>query len=188
MLALLGQMQHHSAHTKNRRGRPSKISKGWRPEDKPAWMFYRACLVLAVFERARMGGATREDAALWWPKLAAEVLAGRMGGATRKDAATAAINEWKNRHPLRKLSSTEIDNILRYYQPEKTPRVSLRVVEQDVLVEWEIVDGEFQLTGRWETRRVLTMRYAERPRYPKRGCGKRVAMQYSKKYLKKRLP
>lgn len=162
MLALLG--QHDSAHPKNRGGRPSKISKGWRPEDKPAWMLYRACLVLEVVERSRMDGKTRKEAAL------------------------AAISEWKNRHPMGKLSSTEVDNILREYQPERTPRVSLRVVEHDVPVEWEIVDGEIQLTGRWETRRVLTMCYAERPPYPKRGSGKKAAMQYSRKYVTKMLP
>lgn len=156
-LALL--RQRDPEHTKNRGGRPSKISKGWDPEDKPAWMLYRACLVLDVVERARMNGKTRKEAAL------------------------AAIWAWKSRHPMGKLSLTEIDNILREYQPEKTPGVSLRVVEHDVPVEWEIVDGEIQLTGRWETKRVLTMCYDKRPPYPKRGSGKKIVTQYSKRYI-----
>lgn len=160
-LALLGRSD--LGHTKNRGGRPSKISKGWGPEDKDAWMFYRACLVLDVVERARMNGKTRKEAAL------------------------SAISEWKRRHPMGKLSSTEVDNILREYQPENTPKVSLRIVEHDVPVEWEIVDGEIQLTGRWETRRVLTMRYAERPPYPKRGSGKKASRQFSKKFAAKKM-
>lgn len=145
----------------NRRGgRPSKISKGWKPEDKPAWMLYRACLVLAIVERERLNGKTREG------------------------AARAAIAEWKSRCPMGRLSLTEVDNILRKYQPEKKPEVSLRVVEQDVPIEWEIIDGEIHLTGRWETRRVLTMRYAERPAYPKRGGSKRSFSPFSKNYIR----
>lgn len=148
---------------KNRGGRPSKISKGWGSEDKAAWMFYRACLVLDVFERARTNGKTRKEAAL------------------------AAISEWKSRHPMGKLSSTEVDNIVREYQPENTPGVSLRIVERDVPVEWEIVDGEIQLTGRWATKRVLTMCFDKRPPYPKRGGGKKAARQYSKRYVAKKM-
>jgi hypothetical protein len=144
--------------TRNKGGRPTKASKGLNPDDRPAWMAYRDCVVLATVERARAQGKTRGEAAL------------------------AAIAEWKRRQPLGKLSSTEVDAILSRAQPENLPDDSWRAdVQVEPWPETEIIDGKMKLTGRMIDTTGLSFRPAERPNYPKRGSGKRKKFQFSKR-------
>lgn len=156
-LALLG--QRNTQALKNKGGRPSKISRGLNPDDKPGWMLGRAIVVLEVVERERAKGRSRKEAAL------------------------AAVLEWKHRFPMGKMSLTEVDNILSEYQPEHSPDTSLRVVGQvEQMPEFEMVDGKMRLTGRWETKPALAFRFDERPQYPKRGSGKKVNLRFSTRY------
>lgn len=144
--------------TRNKGGRPTKASKGMNPDDRPAWMAYRDAVVLATVERARMGGKTRMEAAL------------------------SAIAEWKRRQPLRRLSETEVDNILSRAQPESLPDDSWRAdVQAETWPETEIIDGKMKLTGRMIDTVGLSFRVGERPNYPKRGSGKRTKFQFSKR-------
>ena len=156
-LALLGQSE--ALLLKHKGGRPSKISRGLNPDDKPGWMLGRAIVVLEVVERERAKGRNRKVAAL------------------------AAVLEWKRLFPMGKLSLTEVDNILREYQPEDRPDLALRVIDKtEQMPEFEMVDGKMRLTGRWETKPVLAFRFDARPQYPKRGSGKKVHQRFSKRY------
>lgn len=146
------------APKKNQGGRPSKASMGTDQDTRPAWMFLRDCFVLEAVERERAKGKNRKAAAL------------------------AAVLEWKRRFPMGKLSVTEVDNILREYQPEGRPDLALRVIEKtEQMPEFEMVDGKMRLTGRWETKPVLALRFDDRPQYPKRGSGAQHRLKYSKK-------
>lgn len=144
--------------TRNKGGRPTKASKGMNPDDRPAWMAYRDVVVLATVERTRAQGKTRMEAAL------------------------SAIAEWKRLQPMRKLSETEVDNILSRAQPESLPGDSWRaVVQVEPWPETEIIDGKMKLTGRMIDTVGYAFRVGERPNYPKRGSGKRKKFQYSKR-------
>lgn len=156
-LALLGKRK--AQPLKRKGGRPSKISMGLNPDDQPGWMLGRAIVVLEVVERERANGKGRKVAAL------------------------VALLEWKRRFPMGKLSLTEVDNILREYQPENRPDLALRVIEKtEQMPEFEMVNGKMRLTGRWETKPVLAFRFDDRPQYPKRGSGKKVNQRFSKRY------
>ncbi len=183
-LALLG--QGHSEPTKNKGGRPSKVSKGMNPDARPAWMFHRDCFVLEVIERERI-----------------------TNGKTRSQAVEVAIAEWKSRFPDTPLSATEVDNILLRHQAEYPPDMSpivyrlglfrtlkeplqwiqitrmpdrLRVRETVKLEpEFETVDGVSRWTGRYIEMKGLSFGFDERPEYPKRGSGTKHKFKFSKK-------
>jgi hypothetical protein len=154
-LALLG----GASTKKNRGGRPSKASMGMNHDDFPGWAFFRACVVLYVVEH------------------------GRAAGKTRKEAAISAVFAWKNLFPMGRLSTTEVDSILREYQPEGRPDAALRVDKGlDSFPESVIVDGKLRLTGRYERRPVWVMRFDDRPPYPKRGSGRKPKMRFSQRF------
>ncbi|MCA1977628.1 MAG: hypothetical protein LDL19_00170 [Thiobacillus sp.] len=155
ILALLG----GATPKKNRRGRPTKASMGLKPDDIPGWMFFRACVALHAFEHARAEGKTRQEAQL------------------------AAIDAWQSIFPMGRLSRTEVDNILRNYQPEDRPGTALRVSRGfEDMPESVIVDGKMCLTGQWKRVPVWVMRFDVRPPYPKRGSGRKTKFRYSKRF------
>lgn len=178
-LALLGQGQPSPA--KNKGGRPTKASMGMNPDARPAWMFHRDCFVLEVVERERT-----------------------VNGKTRGQAVKMATEEWKSRFPDVPLSETEVDNILALHQPDKSLivyRLGLfRTLEEPIqwvqitrtpdclLVrktvklepEFETVDGTSRWTGRYVEMNGLSFGFSTRPKYPKRGSGRKHKLKYSK--------
>lgn len=156
ILALLGGS---TPKKKNRGGRPTKASMGLKADDFPGWVFFRACVVLHTVEHGRAAGKTRQEAAL------------------------SAVAAWKGVFPMGRLSLTEVDNILREYQPEDRPGAALRVDRGfEDFPESVNVDGRICLTGRWERVPVWVMRFDDRPPYPKRGSGRKPKLRFSKRF------
>jgi hypothetical protein len=155
-LALLGGA---APKRKNRGGRPTKASMGLKADDFPGWMFFRDCVVLAVVERERAAGQNRNTAII------------------------RAVNEWKALFPTGRLSSTEVDNILKEYQSEKRPDIALRASNTvDTFPETELIDGKLKLTGRWLQMPSIAFRFDDRPPYPKRGSGRKQQLKYSDRF------